>query len=216
MDCESVLVLQKHAKTARDFRRDSNKLFDIFQVSQEVMDSIVGYNFHRGFLALGKRPENREMANLISSSSLLVLLETVLNPENIGSIFRNAAALGADAVILSSDCADPLYRLATRVSIGTTTTLPWARVDDFTATLATLRTLGVRLFAMSPSDDSQLLQSTDTSCRPAALVLGSEGSGLTSETLSSCDYKVRIDMKNEIDSLNVATAAAVGLFHFLS
>ena len=214
MDCESVLVLQKHVEAAQNFRRDSNKVFDIFQVSQEVMDGIVGYNFHRGFLALGKRPENRDLANLISSSSLLVLLEAVLNPENIGSIFRNAAALGADAVILSSDCADPLYRLATRVSIGTTTTLPWARVDDFAATLTTLRTIGVRLFAMSPSDGSQRLQGTDTSCRPAALVLGSEGKGLTSETMSLCDETVSIPMSNDVDSLNVATAAAIGLFHF--
>ncbi len=214
MTCESVLVLEKHVETVKKLKMVSGKSFDIFQASQEVMDAIVGFNFHRGFLALGKRSEELELSKIVSSSSLLVLLERVLNPENIGSVFRNAAALGADAVILSADCADPLYRLATRVSIGTTTTLPWIRVSDFASTLMTLRSFGVRLFAMSPSCDSQSLSCSDTTHRPAAIVLGSEGDGLTAASIDACDATLRIDMANEVDSLNVATAAAVGLFHF--
>jgi len=214
MSCESVLVLEKHVETAQKYKIDSGKSFDIFQASQEVMDAVVGFNFHRGFLALGQRPEELDLTKIVSSSSLLVLLERVLNPENIGSVFRNAAALGADAVILSADCADPLYRLATRVSIGTTTTLPWIRVSDFASTLTTLRSFGVRLFAMSPSIDSQLLSDSDTTLRPAAIVLGSEGDGLTSASINACHAKLRIDMANDVDSLNVATAAAIGLFQF--
>jgi len=184
----------------------------VYVVPQAVMNSVAGFNFHRGCLAIGVRPPAREWREMISARRLVVL-ERVGNVDNVGSIFRSAAAFGVDGVLLQSDCADPLYRKAIRTSMAATLTLPYARAP-WPDALRELAERGWATIAMTPADDVPPLREVarDLANRSIAIVLGHEGEGLTADAIAACTHRARIAITSRVDSLNVATAAAIALY----
>ena len=185
----------------------------VFVAAQEVMNHIVGFPIHRGCVALGHREPDRQRFDA-ASASLVVAVEAIANADNIGSLFRSAAALGADGILLDGASADPLYRKAIRTSMGASLQLPFARAWDWPGMLHDLRRQGLTLLALTPAQDALPLGDVARSFdgRRVALVVGSEGEGLTRATLDACDVRVYIPMTTGIDSLNVATAAAIALY----
>jgi tRNA G18 (ribose-2'-O)-methylase SpoU len=208
--------------SAQDSLADVLPRFDavpVFVVSQEVMNAIVGFNIHRGCLAVGERPFDsaREEAapprwqSLSSAARSVVVLEHVSDADNVGAIFRNAAAFGVNAVLLGPSCADPLYRKAIRTSMGASLRIPFAVMEDWPADLERLRAAGFRLLALTPSANAQPLDEVGQPSR-AALLVGHEGHGLSDEARRTADLCVRIPMAAGVDSLNVATATAIALY----
>jgi tRNA G18 (ribose-2'-O)-methylase SpoU len=184
--------------------------------SAETIRAIVGFKFHRGCLALGVRGEPLAPESLMAPAGprTLLALEGVADPENVGAVFRNAAAFGAAGVLLSDDCADPLYRKAIRVSMGATLALPFARAWDWPAALAGLRHAGYRLVALCPRAEAEDIVEVATRAprRPRlALLLGAESAGLSGPTRAAADIEVRIPMAAGVDSLNVAAACGIAL-----
>jgi tRNA G18 (ribose-2'-O)-methylase SpoU len=184
----------------------------IYVVPQAVMNGVVGFNIHRGCLALAVRPAAPPGLETLSLAALdrLVVAEGVNNPDNVGGLFRNAAALGAGAIVLGPGCGDPLYRKAIRTSMAASLHLPWAVAGPWPAALQAIRAAGFGVVACTPSSEAPSLYDTALPGRAAVLV-GSEGDGLTDEALAAADLCVRIPMHGGMDSLNVATAAAVVL-----
>ena len=183
----------------------------VFVVPQAVMNGVVGFNIHRGCLGLAARPVAPRFEALPwSTLARVVVAEGVNNPDNIGSLFRNAAALGADAVVLGPGCADPLYRKAIRTSMAATLSLPWVATDTWPGALDVLRAAGLTVVACAPDGDAVSLYDAVLPPRAAVLV-GAEGDGLTAAARTRADLTVRVPMHGEMDSLNVATAAAVVL-----
>lgn len=177
---------------------------------------ITGFRFHRGCLALGERPPQpaNDAGDLpCDAARPLVALEGVSNPDNVGSIFRSAAAFGASAVLLSPTCADPLYRKAIRTSMGTTLTLPFRMAAEWPDALRRLQASGARVVALTPYPAARVLEEfvQRSHGAPVALLLGNEGDGVSRAALDLCDERVRIDIDPAVDSLNVATAAAIVL-----
>lgn len=185
-----------------------------YRASAEVMAEVVGFHLNRGVLAASRRPEELTAAALLAQSRTVAVLEGVNDHENLGSIFRNAAGMGVDAVLFGSGCADPLYRRAVRVSMGHALLVPFARLPEWPKSLYRLRDSGFRLLAMTPADDSQELADAIPPLRDekVALMVGAEGPGLTDVALRASDVRVRIPMANGTDSLNVATAAALAFY----
>ncbi|NGX06561.1 TrmH family RNA methyltransferase [Mycobacteroides franklinii] len=185
-----------------------------YRASAEVMAEVVGFHLNRGVLAASRRPEELSAAELLQSARTVAVLEGVNDHENLGSIFRNAAGMGVDAVLFGSGCADPLYRRAVRVSMGHALLVPFARLPEWPKSLYRLRDNGFRLLAMTPAGDSQALADAIPSLRDekVALMVGAEGPGLTDVALRASDVRVRIPMANGTDSLNVATAAALAFY----
>jgi tRNA G18 (ribose-2'-O)-methylase SpoU len=180
----------------------------IHVASRDVMREVCGFDVHRGALAVAARPAPLDPAAVLAGAATVLLLERVNDFDNVGGVFRNARALGADAVLLDGETCDPLYRRAVRVSLGHVLHVPFARVGSVPEGLDLLRRNGFTTFALSPGGDG-----LDAVERPArlALLLGAEGPGLRPETLAAADRRVRIAMRPGVDSLNVATAAAVAL-----
>ncbi len=182
---------------------------------------IGGYDFHRGYLALADRPAPTPIDGLLEAAPTgapLLVLERVGNPDNVGGLFRNAAAFGVGAVVLSPGCADPFYRKAIRTSAGATLRLPFAAASDWPAALVLLRAGGYHVAALTPprgaaGETTELgeFAARRPPERPVALVVGSEGDGLTAAALAEADARVSIDIDPSVDSLNVATAAAIAL-----
>jgi tRNA G18 (ribose-2'-O)-methylase SpoU len=188
----------------------------VYAVSQEIMDGIAGFPMHRGILALGRRaPEIGATALLagLTAGALVVVLFGIANHDNMGGIFRNAAAFGADAVILNSDCCDPLYRKAIRVSVGGALTVPFARLPRDEDGLALLTRHGFDTLALSPTGATELADLRRG--ERTAVLFGSEGPGLPTEVLARA-RTVRIAMAGKLDSLNVATASGIVLHHLSS
>ncbi|OBK18691.1 TrmH family RNA methyltransferase [Mycobacterium asiaticum] len=185
-----------------------------YRTSAEVMAQAVGFHLNRGVLAAASRVPEPSVAEVVDGARTVVVLEGVNDHENLGSIFRNAAGLGVDAVVFGSGCADPLYRRAVRVSMGHALLVPYARADDWPRDLLTLRSTGFRLLAMTPQGDARGLPEAmaEVQDEPVALLVGAEGPGLTSAALRISDMRVRIPMSRGTDSLNVATAAAVAFY----
>ena len=183
-------------------------------VSQHVMNDIIGFNIHRGCLALAERPSPPPWRTLAADAHGLVVLERVGNADNIGSVFRNAAAFGADGVLLGPACADPLYRKAIRTSMGAALTVPFAPVAEWPDALRELAEAGVMTIGMTPDASALALREVAATARGRtwALVLGHEGEGLTPAALDAVRVRARIPMVPGTDSLNVATAAAVALY----
>lgn len=184
--------------------------------SSATIRAVVGFKFHRGCLALGVRGEPLPPDALTSPRGprTLLALEGVTDPENVGAVFRNAAAFGVAGVLLSRDCADPLYRKALRVSMGATLSLPFARVPDWPAALADLRRAGYHLLALCPGSEAEDIAAVaeQTSRWPRrALLLGAEARGLAAGTRAAADVLVRIPMAPGTDSLNVAAACGIAL-----
>lgn len=178
----------------------------VYVASQAVMNKVAGFAIHRGALAAADRLPLPSVAELVERARLVAVLEGVNDHENMGSLFRNAAAFGVDAVLLSPDCCDPLYRRSVRVSLGHVLHVPFTTLGSLDG-LARFTTL-----ALTPAPEAEVLGSVERSDRMAVL-LGAEGSGLRAETLAAADRRVRIPMAPGVDSLNVATAAAIAFHH---
>ncbi|MGH3874845.1 MAG: TrmH family RNA methyltransferase [Pseudonocardiaceae bacterium] len=177
--------------------------------SAELMAQVVGFHLNRGVLATADRAAMPPVAELITRSRHLVVLEGINDHENLGGLFRNAAALGVDAVLLGPRCADPLYRRSVRVSMGHVLRVPFARLDCWPAGLGALRAAGFRIAALTPSLDAVPLPEAGLDTARLAWLVGAEGPGLSAEALAAADLAVRIPMAPGADSLNVATAAAI-------
>jgi tRNA G18 (ribose-2'-O)-methylase SpoU len=181
----------------------------IYQVDKWTLSDVVGFRVTRGVMAAAARPAARDPMDVIRAGNRFVVLETINDFENLGSIFRNAAAFGLDGVLLDARCADPLYRRSVRVSMGHVFGLPFAVLPDpWPASLGLLAEAGVTTLAMTPRPTAAALRSLAVPDRWAVL-LGAEGPGLTDQALAAADAWVRIPMADGVDSLNVATAGAV-------
>jgi tRNA G18 (ribose-2'-O)-methylase SpoU len=185
----------------------------LYAASQSVLQSITGFHVHRGILASFHRKAPRPVTEVLAGARRIAVLEGLNTHTNLGALFRSAAALGMDAVILSPDCADPLYRRSVRVSMGQVFAIPYAKSDDWPGTLSEIGDAGFTLLAMTPAADAVPLSSLTPAQRDRpALMLGAEGPGLTGRALAASDVRVVIPMHNEVDSLNVATAAALAFY----
>ena len=183
----------------------------VLRASQAVLNRVAGFNLHRGVLASAERLPLASMRTLTLGAARILALEGIVDHENMGGLFRNAAAFGVQAVVLDRTCADPLYRRAVRVSLGHVLRVPFTRVLDWTDALDQLRADGVRVLALTPTGSMHIGEIT-LGKRPMALLLGSEGPGLTAAALARADERVCIPMADGVDSLNVAAAAAVALY----
>jgi tRNA G18 (ribose-2'-O)-methylase SpoU len=185
----------------------------IFSGPPELLEQLTGYLLHRGLIAAMRRPDLPVAADLLRASRRVVILENVVDPTNVGAIFRSVAAIGADAVFVTPHCSDPFYRRAIRVSMGTVLQVPWTRLADWASTRALLTAAGFHLAALALRDDAVDLKSfAATAPERVALVLGAEGEGLTREAIEAADTVVTIPMAHGIDSLNVAATAAVAMY----
>jgi tRNA G18 (ribose-2'-O)-methylase SpoU len=183
---------------------------EVYEAELPLFRELTGFNVHRGCLAIGRpRGPVPSWQDVVRSARTVVVLERVGNPDNVGGVFRAAAALGADAILLSPGCGDPLYRKSIRTSMAATLTLPFAVVEPWPRVLAELQSLGFSIFAFTPSGEEEI--SAVQRPQRTALLLGHEGIGLDAETLALSDRRVRIPMTPGADSLNVVTAAAVAL-----
>lgn len=188
----------------------------VYVVPSPVMDGITGFHIHRGCLAIGERPRTMSWLETMTGATMVVVLERVANADNVGGVFRNAAAFGAGAVLLDPVSTDPLYRKAIRTSMGAALLVPFARAEPWPAVLHDLRARGFVTVAMSPAPSAPAIRSTIDAIgrRPVAIVLGHEGEGLSPAALDACEHQARIPTASSVDSLNVATAAAIALYEF--
>jgi len=225
LQCVSMLVSQRRLDGLSDLLAALARRWPAAPVHvapQQVMDAIVGFHIHRGVLAAGRRPAPQPLeaalAQLRAPAPVVVLLEGLTNHDNVGGVFRNAAAFGADLVALDSRTCDPLYRKAVRVSIGCALTVPWTRVERVAGEGGALQQLGEAGFvsvALTPDPAAQTLDEALEELAPhapVALLFGEEGPGLSARALSQADMRARIPIRRDrCDSLNVAVAAAVAL-----
>ena len=187
-----------------------------------MLEQLTGYKLTRGVHNAMRRPHQPSAAELCAASRRIAVLENVMNPTNVGAIFRSAAALGMDAVLLTPACSDPLYRRSVRVSMGTVFQVPWAYIGEELSDwpgpgMALLHENGFRTAAMALRDDALPIDSPVLAAeKKLAVVLGTEGDGLADETIAACDYTVRIPMYHNVDSLNVAAASAVAFWELRS
>ena len=183
----------------------------VYTAPLEVLTRLVGFQLTRGVLCAMRRKAEPSVEEVCANARRVAVLEDVMNPTNVGAIFRSAAALGMDAVLLTRGCAEPLYRRAVRVSMGNVFLIPWTHVDaDWSARL---HALGFKTAAMALTDESVSIDDAAVAAEPKlAVVLGTEGDGLAPRTIADCDYTVRIPMSRGVDSLNVAAASAVAFW----
>lgn len=188
----------------------------VYTACGEVLKDLIGYKLTRGMLAAFKRKRLMPLSEIIKGKRRIAILEDIVNPTNIGAIFRSAAALKMDAVILSYGCSDPLYKRASRVAMGNVFLLPWTIMDKGMwpdEGMKILRSEGFKTAAMALCNDSVSIADKNLHQEEKlALILGTEGSGLLDETIKQCDYTVKIPMADGVDSLNVAAAAAVAFW----
>lgn len=185
-----------------------------YRASAEVMAQVVGFHLNRGVLGAARRAPELSVPQVLAGARTVAVLEGVNDHENLGSIFRNAAGLGVDAVVFGAGCADPLYRRAVRVSMGHALLVPFARAGHWPADLTDLRQHGFRLLAMTPNPRAGTLAEVmgGLADHKVAVLLGAEGPGLTETAMRACDVRVRVPMSRGTDSLNVATAAALAFY----
>ena len=190
----------------------------VFTAPLEVLTQLTGFQLTRGMLCAMRRPKPLTLAEAVEGANRIAVLENVMNPTNVGAIFRSAAALNMDAVLLTPGCSNPLYRRSARVSMGTVFQIPWTYLGDEMADwpekgMETLRRMGFKTAAMALCDDSVSIDDPALLAEEKlAIVLGTEGDGLTETTIANCDYTVKIPMSHGVDSLNVAAASAVAFF----
>jgi tRNA G18 (ribose-2'-O)-methylase SpoU len=185
-----------------------------YRASAEVMADVVGFHLNRGVLAAAQRPGELSVEAALDGARTVAVLEGVNDHENLGSIFRNAAGLGVDAVVFGAGCADPLYRRAVRVSMGHALLVPYAWASAWPADLTVLRDSGFRVMAMTPDAGAATLSGAMATVDddPVAILVGAEGPGLTETAMRASDVRARIPMSRGTDSLNVATAAALAFY----
>lgn len=185
----------------------------IFVADDELLESITGFHMHRGAIASMHRPTPIDAGDLLKRSRCVVVLEDLADHTNVGAIFRSVAALGADAVLLTPACADPLYRRAVRVSMGAVLQVPWARIPHWRVAGPLIRDTGFELLAFTLSENATNLSDyVSNESQKIALMFGSEGEGLSKRAIASATELITIPMSNSVDSLNVSTAAAVALW----
>ena len=190
----------------------------LFTADRDVLAQLTGYHLTRGVLCAMLRPKLPSVEDILRNARRVAVLENVMNPTNVGAIFRSAAALGMDAVLLTPGCSDPLYRRSARVSMGTVFQIPWTFIGSEISHwpepgMAILREAGFQTAAMALKDDSLSVDDPRLGqLDKLAIILGSEGDGLTDRTIADCDYTVRIPMYHGVDSLNVAAASAVAFW----
>lgn len=220
MGCKPVAYLMERRQLTnqgREFIENAGSV-PIFTADDEVLEGLTGYRLYRGVLAAMRRPKLPSVDEVLKDAHRVAVLEGIVDSTNIGAIFRSAAALNVDAVLVTANCGDPLYRRAVRVSMGTVFQVPWTRIGETNEDwpergLERLRSLGFKSAAMALSDDSvsiddERLNKEEKLC----IIFGTEGDGLAKETIARCDYTVRIPMAHGVDSLNVASAAAVAFW----
>lgn len=208
----SILMEKKHAEgQGREIIRRCGSI-PVYTAGSEVLTQLTGFKLTRGMLCAMRRPAPRTVSEVCAGARRIAVLENVMNPTNVGAIFRSAAALGMDGILLMPAGSDPLYRRSIRVSMGTVFQIPWAFLDEDNGIRA-LRGMGFTTVAMALKEDSlnvddpQLMRE-----EKLAVVLGTEGDGLAPDTISDCEYTVRIPMSHGVDSLNVAAASAVAFW----
>jgi tRNA G18 (ribose-2'-O)-methylase SpoU len=209
----SVLVNDSAMKAIEDVLL-SRPDVPVYVAPQAVMNDVAGFNIHRGCLAVGERPAPAAWQNVITHAHRIVILEHVGDADNVGAIFRSAAAFNADAVLIGPACADPWYRKAIRTSMGAALVLPFARLEPWPTSLTALVNNGWAVAALTPASDAMALRdfAAASRTRRVALVVGHEGAGLSAEAIETCSYRVRIPIRAAVDSLNVAAAAAIALY----
>ena len=209
----SFLMERRHVDgKAREILARCPADIPVYAAELDVLTQLTGFHLTRGMLCAMRRPALPEVAVLCANAARVAVLENVMNPTNIGAIFRSAAALGVEAVLLTESCTDPLYRRCIRVSMGNVFFVPWAYLPD-DQWQALLHENGFESVAMALREDAKVLW--DPALREIqklAVVMGSEGPGLKASTIASCDYTVTVPMTNGVDSLNVAAASAVAFY----
>ncbi len=225
----SVLVekkqMEENEETSQIMNRFDDTKVSIFTADFEVLTKLTGFKLTRGMLCAMRRKPLRKFQDLCDGINRIAILENVQNPTNVGAIFRSAAALNMGAIFLSPGCSDPLYRRASRVSMGTVFQIPWTFIRDSNEmrckreviwpkqAIAELKKLGYKTAALALTDDSVGIDDSELMKEEKlAVILGNEGEGLESETIALCDYTVKIPMTHGVDSLNVAAASAVAFW----
>ena len=211
--CQPVSILVERSRIQGESLEVIERCGDIpvYTADLDVLTQLTGYQLTRGLLCAMRRPQLPTVEDVLKNVRRVAVLENIQNPTNVGAIFRSAAALGMEAVLLTPDCSNPLYRRSCRVSMGTVFQVPWTYLDENWT--AQMKKLGFKTAAMALSDNSvsiddpRLLQE-----EKLAVVLGSEGDGLAENTIAHCDYTVKIPMAHGVDSLNVAAASAVAFW----
>lgn len=207
----SCLMEKRHIDGEGKAILDRIKDVPVFCAEFDILTQLTGFKLTRGMLCAMKRKPLADVKDLCKDKSRIVILDEVMNPTNVGAIIRSAAALGMDAVILTPGCSDPLYRRAARVSMGTVFQIEWTFATD--NSLDEIKSLGFKTVAMALKDNSlSINDSRLTNENKLAVIMGTEGDGLSDETISDCDYTVKIPMYHGVDSLNVAAASAVAFY----
>lgn len=207
----SVLVLEQWLSGLEPLLAEHD--IPVFVGESQLLENLTGFNLHRGALAAMQRPELVGVDELLANARRVVVLEDIVDHTNVGAIFRSVAGLGADAVLVTPRCADPLYRRSVRVSMGTVLQVPWTRLADWPLGAEELRAAGFHIAALALSDTAVSLDDFAASAPDrVAIVLGTEGDGLSAAALDAADTVVTIPMMHGVDSLNVASASAVALY----
>ena len=214
--CKPVSLLVERNHVNEEAREAIERCGDIpvYTASLEVLTQLTGFQLTRGMLCAMRRPPLPAVEAVLQGARRIAILEDVMNPTNVGAIFRSAAALGIDAILLTPACTNPLYRRSARVSMGTVFQIPWTYLHQWPEPdIAYLRSMGFKTAAMALKEDSVSID--DPALRAEeklAVILGTEGDGLAASTISDCDYTVMIPMSHGVDSLNVAAASAVAFW----
>lgn len=225
----SVLVEKKQMEENEETREVIEQFEDtgvpVFTAEFDILTKLTGFKLTRGMLCALKRRPLEDFGKLCDGKNRIAILEDVMNPTNVGAIFRSAAAMHMDAVLLTSGCSNPLYRRASRVSMGTVFQIPWTFIQNDTErrcdrkeiwpvqAIESLKALGYKTAALALTDDSVSIDDPQLmSEEKLAVILGTEGDGLMQETINACDYTVKIPMSHGVDSLNVAAASAVAFW----
>lgn len=219
-DCEPLSMLMEEKYITGQAADTIARCGDIpvFTGSSDLLESLTGYQLHRGILCAMRRPAPLSADDILPSARRVAVIEGVVDPTNVGAMIRSAAALNMDAVLLDPTCCDPLHRRAVRVSMGTVFQIPWARIGEKPATLAgqgiaALRKHGFKTAAMALNESAVGIDDPALAAEEKlAVILGTEGDGLPAATIDACDYCVMIPMSHGVDSLNVAAASAVAFW----
>ena len=213
--CKPYSILVEQSQIEKEAKEILARCGDVpvYTAPFEVLTKLTGFQLTRGLLCAMVRPALPSVEEICKNARRIAVLENVMNPTNVGAIFRSAAALGMNAVLLTSGCSDPLYRRASRVSMGTVFQIPWTYFDKDTPYVTTLKKLGFTTTAMALKENSTSVDNpVFATCGKLAVILGTEGEGLCDETIAACDYTVMIPMAHGVDSLNVAAASAVAFW----
>ena len=210
-EIDSILVTQPAADALVDILPKTNA--PVYIGSQELMNGLAGFNIHRGCLALVRRPDTPTLDRIAAGPlSRVLVLEGVNNPDNIGGLFRSAAAFGIELVVLGPDSGDPLYRKAIRTSMGATLSIPFVQAPQWPGAIRDLRLDGFTVVALTPAMQAAPLEEIFPHAK-LALLVGSEGSGLTEPAMDAATLRIRIPTTPDVDSLNVTTAASIAMYH---